>query len=140
MQNPIGTELFDKYKNRNSICMHRFFRPYVKVKSFKTESIEWGDHPEQNLAYNVATYGPIPVGINSDSYQFELYRNGILKPTDCGKNIDHAVLVVGYTPTYWIVKNSYGQYWGDNGYFYLQRGTNTCGIDSYSSFVTDVSI
>lgn len=140
MTNPIGPESFDRYKNRNSRCLHRFFRPYIKVKSFQTESMEWNDHAENNLAYNVATYGPIPVGIDSNSYQFELYKKGILKPTDCGTTIDHAVLVVGYTPTYWIIKNSYGHKWGDNGYFYLQRGTNACGIDGYSSFVTDASI
>lgn len=39
-----------------------------------------------------------------------------------------SVLIVGYTPTYWIIKNSYGRSWGNDGYLYLIRGVNACGI------------
>ena len=35
--------------------------------------------------------------------------------------VDHAALIVGYTPTYWIVKNSWGTDFGDNGYIYVSR-------------------
>ena len=42
---------------------------------------------------------------------------------------DHAVLIVGYTPTYYIVRNSHGTSWGDGGYFLIQRDTNSCGIE-----------
>lgn len=49
---------------------------------------------------------------------------------------NHAVLVVGFgtdTKTrepYWIVKNSWGPEWGENGYFRIRRGTDECGIES----------
>lgn len=42
-------------------------------------------------------------------------------------NIDHAVLLIGYTPNYWIVKNSWGTGWGDNGYGKIAMG-NSFGI------------
>ena len=42
---------------------------------------------------------------------------------------DHAILIVGYTPAFYIVRNSYGVSWGDEGYFYIRRGTNSCGIE-----------
>jgi len=42
---------------------------------------------------------------------------------------DHAVLVTGYTPTYWIVRNSHGKDWGHKGYFFIAKGGNSCGIE-----------
>ena len=42
---------------------------------------------------------------------------------------NHAVFLVGYTATYWIVKNSWGTTFGDNGYIYVTRPReNNCGI------------
>ena len=60
---------------------------------------------------------------------------------DCGKEARHAVLVVGFTPSYWIIKNSLGLQWGDSGFALLERGTNACGIDNtYASVATKVSL
>ena len=50
----------------------------------------------------------------------------------------HSVLAVGWgqlSPEeggtkYWIVKNSWGSRWGMDGYFWIRRGTNECGIES----------
>ena len=42
---------------------------------------------------------------------------------------DHAVLIVGYTPDHYIVRNSHGVSWGDSGYFLIKRNTNSCGIE-----------
>ena len=136
MTNPIGPASFDPYKFHNSRCQRRFFRPYVRVKHYK--SVNYG--VERHLEKYINNYGPIPVGVDSQSMQFELYKNGIIREHHCGKDIDHAVLVVGYTPDYWIIKNSWGTSWGEGGFFYLERGTNACGIDTYSSFATDVTI
>ena len=50
----------------------------------------------------------------------------------CDVTVDHAVLLVGYNTTgntsYWIIKNSWGAAWGEEGYLYLARGSNECGI------------
>lgn len=45
-------------------------------------------------------------------------------------SIDHAVLLVGYDSTHWIIKNSWGTGWGDNGYAYINKNSD-CGISKY---------
>jgi C1A family cysteine protease len=138
--NPIGPDTFDTWKGHDAICKHRRQHPYVEVDTYVSMSDEFNDPIEDHLANNLYNYGPIPVGVDSGSSHFELYHGGILKGVNCGKLIDHAVLVVGYTPEYWIIKNSWGKTWGQGGYMYLERGKNACGINSYAAFATSVSI
>ena len=64
------------------------------------------------------------------------YKSGIIT-TGCGSTLDHGVLVVGYTPKSWIVKNSWGKSWGENGYIRISTGHDEeggcCGLllDTY---------
>lgn len=55
-----------------------------------------------------------------------------MREAHCGKKPNHAVLVVGYDYTgdvpYYIVRNSWSDEWGDEGYVKLEAGKNTCGI------------
>ena len=70
--------------------------------------------------------GPIAVSVASSGW--DSYDSGIFScfPT---ASTDHAVLIVGYTSTYWIVKNSWGSRWGMNGYIHITRvRTTNCKI------------
>lgn len=88
--------------------------------------------------------GPVSVAIQANQLKFQLYKSGVLKATDCGDELDHGVLVVGWGVEndipYWIVKNSWSESWGDNGYILLERmttenkGSGTCGILSCPSY------
>lgn len=49
------------------------------------------------------------------------YQNGTFNDCADGKDINHCVLLVGYTPDHYILKNSWGTSWGDNGYMHLAR-------------------
>jgi C1A family cysteine protease len=75
---------------------------------------------------------PVSVSIEADEDVFQLYTSGIIQ--SCGANIDHAVLAVGYTKDYFIVKNSWGTDWGNGGYVQIgtdnkpNKGQGVCGI------------
>lgn len=66
---------------------------------------------------------PMSAGVDSSNWQF--YSGGIF--SGCDTMINHGVLIVGYTDSYWIVKNSWGLQWGESGYIRLKFG-NTCGL------------
>lgn len=82
---------------------------------------------------------PISVGIQANEDAFQFYKTGII--TDgCGTDLDHGVLAVGWGSEngtdYWIVKNSWGTWWGDKGYVKIgaNAGTNVCGILGMPSY------
>ena len=56
-----------------------------------------------------------------------------------GEERDHAVAVVGYgngtDGAYWLIKNSWGKSWGDDGYFKLRRGVGMCGIGKHIAVI-----
>jgi C1A family cysteine protease len=82
---------------------------------------------------------PVSVCIEADQDIFQLYTSGVITAAqDCGASIDHAVLAVGYDTIQgqqaFIVKNSWGATWGDDGYVYIattqsaNAGEGVCGI------------
>jgi len=101
------------------------------------EIIPRGD--ENALKSAVALHGPVAVAINARRH-FKSYKSGVYKAGCSTTRLNHAVLVVGYgtdakAGDYWIVKNSWGTTWGEDGYIRMARNNrNMCGIASYASF------
>jgi cathepsin L len=94
---------------------------------------------ESKLKEAVATIGPVSVAIDASHNSFMSYQSGIYDEPDCTKDLDHAVLIVGYGTDngkdYWLVKNSWDTTWGDNGYIKMSRNKNNqCGIASSASY------
>eukprot|EP01062_Namystynia_karyoxenos_P042975 TRINITY_DN31469_c0_g1_i3.p1 TRINITY_DN31469_c0_g1~~TRINITY_DN31469_c0_g1_i3.p1 ORF type:complete len:328 (+),score=58.62 TRINITY_DN31469_c0_g1_i3:1-984(+) len=80
---------------------------------------------EADMAAWTSTNGPLAIVVDASAWSS--YTGGVL--SNCGQGqVDHAVLAVGFTDNYWIVKNSWGPSWGESGYIRLQRGTNQCNL------------
>jgi len=106
------------------------------------------DTNEVSIASTLTSIGPLSVLLDASELQFYSsgvwtgYRDGSSPLLGCSQTyLDHAVLLVGYgvdsidTSTdagldYWIVKNSWGSEWGEDGYFRITRGDGTCGINT----------
>ena len=99
---------------------------YVKIQSAN----------EDALMRAVADVGPISVSIDASEESFMHYHSGIYYEPLCSsseRKLDHAVLAVGYGThngqDYWLVKNSWGEDWGMDGYVMMARNRdNNCGI------------
>jgi cathepsin L len=82
----------------------------------------------------VATVGPIAISVDASAWSF--YESGVFDGCDqSSPDVDHAVVLAGYGTDagqdYWIVRNSWGPSWGEEGYIRLARSaTPKCGTDS----------
>lgn len=82
----------------------------------------------------IANYGPVAVALNAAPWQS--YVGGIIKDECDGveSNINHAVLIVGFDRStevpYYIIQNSWGEEFAENGFVKIAFGHNTCGIAS----------
>ncbi len=72
---------------------------------------------------------------------FRFYKSGVYTSKTCGStpmDVNHAVLAVGYGVEdgipYWLIKNSWGKNWGDNGYLKMEMGKNMCGVATCASY------
>jgi len=69
-----------------------------------------------------------PVTISVDATTWSAYGKGVFQSSDCGAEINHAVTLVGYGEEdgqkYWIVRNSWGSSWGEQGHIRLARESN----------------
>lgn len=79
---------------------------------------------ETAMAGALQQHGPLGIVVDASSWQY--YSGGVMR--SCGMQTDHAVQLVGFTPGTWIVRNSWGAWWGESGYIELERGVNMCAL------------
>ncbi|CAI2373889.1 unnamed protein product [Moneuplotes crassus] len=117
--------------------------PYTYFKSECREEEFEIDHPTVPYAYRVEddedslyealTHNVVAVAIRAENPEFRSYRGGVIDGEACGTEMDHAVTLVGYEKETdsWIVKNSWGEHWGENGFVRIKRrsGKGVCGIN-----------
>ena len=91
---------------------------------------------EENIRRNIFNWGPVTSGMKvyQDFYIFDA-KNDIYEWNGKGEQVGgHAIEIIGWGETnnnkkYWIIKNSWGEEWGDKGYFKMARGINNCEIE-----------
>ncbi|XP_053905995.1 procathepsin L isoform X2 [Cuculus canorus] len=98
---------------------------------------------EAALEQAVAAVGPVSVAVDASSFQFHFYKSGIFSSVFCSQWVNHGMLAVGYgmsqehghNVSYWILKNSWSEVWGEQGYIRLLKdGGNQCRVASQASF------
>ncbi|XP_040908699.1 procathepsin L-like isoform X2 [Toxotes jaculatrix] len=134
----VDSESSYPYEHQNGKCRYSFKGKAGYCSSFHI--LPRGD--ERALQAIVASVGPVAVAVNAMLPSFHLYRGGLYNVPSCNPRfINHAVLVVGYGTDrgqdYWLVKNSWGTAWGEEGFIRLARNKNNlCGIASFAVYPT----
>ncbi|CAL9706132.1 unnamed protein product [Knipowitschia caucasica] len=133
----IDSEESYPYVGEEQPCRYNSSGMAAQCKGFK--EIPVGN--EHALAVAVWKVGPVSVGIDATLSSFQFYQKGVYYDPACDKeDINHAVLAVGFGVTvkgkkYWIVKNSWGEDWGNKGYILMARNRdNMCGIANLASY------
>ena len=125
-------------------------KSYTEVRRFRKKnenlfkkSCQYSQIPSRSepaLQQAVGTVGPVCVGIDAAHSSFIYYSGGVYYEPQCSEMyLDHGVLVTGYGnyngDDYWMVKNSWGNDWGLNGFIMMSRNrNNNCGIASQAGY------
>jgi len=89
---------------------------------------------EADLKDAVASVGPISVAVDANMF-WQFYSGGVFNPLWCDKDsLNHGVAVVGYADDYLIIRNSWGDTWGEKGYMRMKTGSNICGVANSASY------
>ncbi|OWR44576.1 cathepsin L proteinase precursor [Danaus plexippus plexippus] len=153
-----------RYVARDGLIRETYY-PYIGQRGachYNSESVSarvrrWSSLPpgdEAAMERALATLGPLAVAVNAAPFTFQLYRyrggtelrlklilipdqrSGIYDDPFCVSwHLNHAMLLVGYTPEYWILLNWWGEQWGENGYMRIKRGLNICGVANMATYV-----
>uniref|UniRef100_A0A8B9Z3V7 Peptidase C1A papain C-terminal domain-containing protein n=1 Tax=Buteo japonicus TaxID=224669 RepID=A0A8B9Z3V7_9AVES len=122
-----STESYGTYKGQV-----RVITGYVNVTSGNITAVKAA----------IYKHGPVAVSIDASHKTFSFYSNGIYYEPKCGESgaLDHAVLAVGYGvlqgETYWLIKNSWSTYWGNDGYILMAMKDNNCGVATEATYPT----
>jgi C1A family cysteine protease len=113
--NGVTTEDAYPYTGRDGRCS-------TKTGAYKVSSVK-STSGCNSLTADIQTQ---PTSVAVDATNWSLYRSGVF--SNCAKNLNHGVLAVGYDVSgNWIIKNSWGTSWGQQGYMNLKSG-DTCGV------------
>jgi len=130
------------YKAKDLPCNPPHPHPF-KLKSWSYIGRNYYPSIEQ-IQKAIYKYGPAAVAVRVDSY-FQAYRGGVFDRHSSG-SINHAVILVGWDNNYeyegkkygvWILKNSWGKFWGDEGYMYIKYNTSSVGYSANYVTISD---
>ena len=93
---------------------------------------------EDAMQREIFARGPIACSLNA--VPLHTYTGGVMR-SDEPASLNHAISIVGWGTDpqegpYWIGRNSWGHYWGEMGFFRLERGNDTLGVESRCVWAT----
>jgi len=107
----------------------------TKVKTASksyTQVYHYASYMKDALQRNI-----LSVVVDASSMEFQTYQTGIFNSSTCGEEPNHSTNIVGWgandTTEYWIMRNSWGTSWGEQGYMKVEivdDGMGICGIQS----------
>ncbi|OMJ84051.1 hypothetical protein SteCoe_14922 [Stentor coeruleus] len=121
-----------KYTGAKQSCQYDKLLGGVKISGYE-------DVVPYNVKELAAAVSNQPVSISVDATVWQFYSSGVID-NNCGVSLNHAVVAVGYSMSekgdYWILKNSWGPYWGEQGFLKVAMadGPGLCGINKISSY------
>ena len=103
---------------------------FEKFHLVEERRLPMGDHNDYHITFAVRKHGPVVVSMWAANAKLDTYKGGAYNPpSNCDDSFEHAMAIVGYVPEYWIIKNSWGTSWGDNGYmWWVRKGGHNCNI------------
>jgi C1A family cysteine protease len=132
-------EEYGPYLGQDSYCHVQNTTLVAKITGW----VNVTSNDQNALKIALLKHGPISVAIDASPRTFTFYSNGIYYDDKCKNDIDgldHAVLLVGYGKIndkgYWLVKNSWSNYWGNDGYILMSMNNNNCGVMTTPTYVT----
>eukprot|EP01013_Petalomonas_cantuscygni_P030453 TRINITY_DN56417_c0_g1_i1.p1 TRINITY_DN56417_c0_g1~~TRINITY_DN56417_c0_g1_i1.p1 ORF type:complete len:360 (-),score=75.48 TRINITY_DN56417_c0_g1_i1:187-1266(-) len=139
----VDTEADYPYRGVQGACGFNRSKTAAHISNYTCVSGPATAQPEAMMRTLMAR-GPLSIAMNAEWWQF--YFGGLSDPMECdAKSLDHAIQLVGWgeqkgwtgeTEYYWIVRNSWGADWGEDGYIKIARGQNSCGVGNAVSYAT----
>ncbi|XP_056848293.1 cysteine proteinase COT44 isoform X2 [Raphanus sativus] len=133
----LNTEQDYPYRGSNGKCNSLLNSRVVTIDGYEDVPTE-----DETALKRAVSYQPVSVAIEAGGRVFQHYQSGIFTGK-CGTTLDHAVVAVGYGSEngvdYWIVRNSWGIRWGEDGYIRMERNlakskSGKCGIAVEASY------
>uniref|UniRef100_A0A6P7FEG8 Digestive cysteine proteinase 1-like n=1 Tax=Diabrotica virgifera virgifera TaxID=50390 RepID=A0A6P7FEG8_DIAVI len=135
---PIDSH-YGGYKGEDGFCSADEVEKTAKITGW----VNVTENDENALRLALVKQGPISVSIDASQKSFSFYSHGVYYEENCGnreEDLDHSVLAVGYGSidgeNYWLIKNSWSTYWGNDGYILMSSRNNNCGVMTAATYVT----